>query len=90
MCYSGTCSDCERTRKDKEDAHRFLGGYIGFWSGMAAGAAAGSAIPVVGTIPGAVVGAALGAIHGAGDKTALDNARTAIGAVPRLIGWWNS
>ena len=39
---------------------------------------------------GAVVGAALGAIHGSGDKTASDNARTAIGAVPRLIGWWNS
>jgi hypothetical protein len=90
MCSSGTCSDCERARKDKETGHRIVGGYIGFWSGMAAGAAAGSVIPVIGTVPGAIAGATLGAIGGAGDKTATDNARSAVGAIPRLLGWWNS
>lgn len=90
MCSSGTCSDCERSRKDKETGHQIIGGYVGFWSGMAAGAAAGSVIPVVGTVPGAIVGAALGAISGSGDKTGKDNARTALAAIPRVVGWWNS
>jgi hypothetical protein len=90
MCTSGTCSDCERAKKDKETGHRIIGGYIGFWSGMAAGAAAGSVNPVFGTVPGAIVGAALGAIGDSSDKTGKDNARTALAAVPRVAGWWNS
>jgi hypothetical protein len=68
MCSSGTCSDCEQERKNKEAAYRFISGYAGFWSGMATGAAAGSVVPVIGTVPGAVAGAIIGTICGAGRK----------------------